>query len=46
MMRGSMRKHLPPATFGFLLLAATTSAAPPEPLALINANVVDVRRAA
>ena len=43
MMRGSMRNHLPPATFGFLLLAVAASAAPPETLALVNANVVDVK---
>jgi imidazolonepropionase-like amidohydrolase len=40
-MRGPMRNHL--FAFAVCLLPAAGRAAPPEPLALINANVVDVR---
>src|SRR5688572_602558 len=43
MIRGSMRNHLLVRTFALCLLPATGRAAPPEALALINANVVDVR---
>jgi imidazolonepropionase-like amidohydrolase len=41
MIRGSMRNHL--LALALYLLPAAGRAAPPEPLALINANVVDVR---
>lgn len=43
MIRGSMRNHLPVLALALCLLPAAGRAAPPEPLALINANVVDVR---
>jgi imidazolonepropionase-like amidohydrolase len=38
-----MRNHLLVPAFALCLLPASGRAAPPEPLALINANVVDVR---
>jgi imidazolonepropionase-like amidohydrolase len=38
-----MRNHLPVLALALCLLPAAGRAAPPEPLALINANVVDVR---
>lgn len=43
MIRGSMRNHLLVLAFALGLLPAAGRAAPPEPLALINANVVEVR---
>jgi imidazolonepropionase-like amidohydrolase len=43
MIRGSMRNHLLAAAFALSLRPAAVGAAPPETLALINANVVDVR---
>lgn len=43
MIRGFMRNHLLVLAFALGLLPAAGRAAPPEPLALINANVVEVR---